>query len=219
MLLLVTARKAPSSVNVCSAKHLLTLLLVMIQGSSALAELSSAETRRADGIIKASPLAEALAAVAEGKEGGVELARTLLARADIDVNAGLTRPDGTKDSPLSVALKAVVLGNEGGVELARTLLSRADIDVNASATNPDGTKISPLSLALQAVKEGKEGAADLVVLLDVRGATPRSANLLERLLDLVFDEPTSERAQLKRIVEDANRRHAMKKLLKERDEL
>ena len=88
-------------------------------------------------------MALALEAVVLGKEGGLELARTLLSRADIDVNTGSTSSDGIETTPLALALDAVILDKEGGLELARTLLSHADIDVNTGSD-------TPLALALMA---------------------------------------------------------------------
>ena len=85
-------------------------------------------------------------------------------------------------------------------ELARTLLAHVDIDVIAG---DDGTKMSPLSVALLAVELQRTEADELVVQLIGRGAIPHK----------------SERAQVKRIADDVQRRHAMKHPLKERDEL
>ena len=91
------------------------------------------------------PLLLAMTVVSAGVPAGLEIAKLLLAREDIQVNAASASVSGPSTlAPLHMALAAAARGMEAGFELTEALLSRSEIDVEVKMVGPDGEPMTPL---------------------------------------------------------------------------
>lgn len=106
-------------------------------------------------------LSPLFAAIMAGNEGALRVARNLAAHEGVDVNAGVTLPDGGSSTPLVMALPMAADGHAGMNEVVGTLLARPEVDVNAEGVMPDGQRMKALYIVLMASLGGKEEALKL----------------------------------------------------------
>jgi len=117
-----------------------------------------------DGVEKQTPLGLALTAAESGHKGGLNIARTLVARNETDVNIAVTLPDGAVTPPLVMLLPIAIEGEQGAgeaselaVEVVRAILAKGMAHVNAGirdAASKTGQALTPLFMLLMANRFG-----------------------------------------------------------------
>jgi hypothetical protein len=126
------------------------------------------------------PLLLAMTVVSAGVPAGLEIAKLLLAREDIQVNAASASVSGPSTlAPLHMALAAAARGMEAGFELTEALLSRSEIDVEVKMVGPDGEPMTPLMKLTAMLQErpDDENLKRLQTMLEASAATRKKDEL------------------------------------------